>query len=68
MKWKLEPEKVFAASPIIPVMVVEHLEDALPMAKALNDGGINVFEITLRTSCALEAISMISRALPDRRD
>lgn len=65
MNWKLEPQKVFAASPIIPVMVIENIEDALPMAKALSDGGINVFEITLRTDCALEAIKLIAKELPD---
>ncbi len=65
MNWKLEPQKVFSASPIIPVMVIEKLEDALPMAMALSDGGINVFEITLRTDCALKAIKLISKELPD---
>ncbi|RQW61448.1 bifunctional 4-hydroxy-2-oxoglutarate aldolase/2-dehydro-3-deoxy-phosphogluconate aldolase [Vibrio viridaestus] len=65
MNWKLEPQKVFAASPIVPVMVIENIEDALPMAKALSDGGINVFEITLRTDCALEAIKLIASELPD---
>ncbi|MCE0493573.1 bifunctional 4-hydroxy-2-oxoglutarate aldolase/2-dehydro-3-deoxy-phosphogluconate aldolase [Vibrio salinus] len=65
MNWKLEPQEVFAASPIIPVMVIEKLDDALPMAMALSDGGINVFEITLRTDCALDAIKRISTELPD---
>lgn len=65
MNWKLEPQKVLTASPIVPVMVIEDIEDALPMAKALSDGGINVFEITLRTDCALEAIKIISKELPN---
>ncbi|MFM2486274.1 bifunctional 4-hydroxy-2-oxoglutarate aldolase/2-dehydro-3-deoxy-phosphogluconate aldolase [Celerinatantimonas yamalensis] len=57
--------QVFSASPIIPVMVIEHLEDAVPLAKALSDGGINVFEITLRTQAAIGAIEAVSKALPD---
>ena len=65
MNWKLDPQKVLTASPIVPVMVIETIEDALPMAKALSDGGINVFEITLRTDCALEAIKLIAQELPN---
>ena len=63
--WKIDPADVFAASPIVPVMVIERLEDALPMAKALFDGGISVFEITLRTDAALAAIRQIADAFPD---
>jgi 2-dehydro-3-deoxyphosphogluconate aldolase/(4S)-4-hydroxy-2-oxoglutarate aldolase len=65
MKWKLEPQAVFSSSPIIPVMVIDNIDDALPMAQALSDGGINVFEITLRTDCALQAIKLISREFPN---
>lgn len=63
--WKVDPADVFAASPIVPVMVIERLEDALPMAKALLDGGISVFEITLRTEAALPAIRQISNTYPN---
>ncbi|RJX71021.1 keto-hydroxyglutarate-aldolase/keto-deoxy-phosphogluconate aldolase [Vibrio sinensis] len=62
--WTLSPEQVFAASPIVPVMVIERLEDAIPMAQALLDGGISVFEITLRTDVALEAIRQIAQTFP----
>ena len=65
MNWSLEPDAVFAASPVVPVMVVEHLDDAIPMAEALLAGGIKVFEITLRTDCALQAITAIAEAMPD---
>lgn len=65
MNWSLEPDAVFAASPVVPVMVVEHLDDAIPMAEALLAGGIRVFEITLRTDCALQAITAIAEAMPD---
>ena len=62
--WKIQPEEVFAASPIVPVMVIERLEDAVPMAQALLNGGISVFEVTLRTKVALEAIREIAKMFP----
>lgn len=65
MNWSLSPKDIFAASPIVPVMVIQHKEDAVPLAKALAAGGINVFEITLRTEAALEAIALIAEAMPD---
>ena len=46
-------------SNVIPVVVIDHLEDALPLANALIDGGLNVLEITLRTPVAIEAIKQI---------
>ena len=63
--WKVTPAEVFAASPLVPVMVINELDQALPMAKALLDGGISVFEITLRTPVALDAIALIAKAMPD---
>ncbi|MGF1724431.1 bifunctional 4-hydroxy-2-oxoglutarate aldolase/2-dehydro-3-deoxy-phosphogluconate aldolase [Photobacterium nomapromontoriensis] len=65
MNWTIDPKDVFAASPVVPVMVIEKLEDAIPMAEALLAGGISVFEITLRTDCALDAIAAIANAMPD---
>lgn len=65
MSWQVEPAAVFAASPVVPVMVIKRVEDAVPMAKALAEGGITVFEITLRTPAALDAIRAIADALPD---
>lgn len=59
MNWTLSPATVFAASPVVPVMVIDNVADAVPMA-ALSAGGINVFEITLRTAAALDAIRAIS--------
>jgi len=51
--------------PVIPVIVVEDIEDAVPMAEALLAGGIKVLEVTLRTKCALKAIEMIANKVPD---
>jgi 2-dehydro-3-deoxyphosphogluconate aldolase/(4S)-4-hydroxy-2-oxoglutarate aldolase len=64
MMAQLNVEPVFTAGPIIPVMVIEHLEDALPLGQALFDGGLTVFEITLRTPCALEALHRLANAFP----
>ena len=54
-------------SPIIPVVSINKLEDALPLANALLEGGIAVIEITLRTKCALEAIEILANKLPEIR-
>lgn len=43
-------------APVIPVLIVEELEHAKPMAEALVEGGLRVLEVTLRTPCALDAI------------
>lgn len=51
--------------PVIPVIVIEKVEDAVPLAEALLEGGIRVLEVTLRTSCALEAIEIIAKNVPD---
>nr|MDT0251147.1 bifunctional 4-hydroxy-2-oxoglutarate aldolase/2-dehydro-3-deoxy-phosphogluconate aldolase [Endozoicomonas sp.] len=53
------------AYPVLPVIVIEELSQAVPLAKALSAGGIHVFEVTLRTVCALEAIQEIKAAMPD---
>jgi 2-dehydro-3-deoxyphosphogluconate aldolase/(4S)-4-hydroxy-2-oxoglutarate aldolase len=50
---------------ILPVIVIEDLQDAVPLAKALLDGGITMLEVTLRTDVALEAIAAIKSALPE---
>ena len=51
--------------PVIPVIVIENIDDAVPMAKALLAGGIKVLEVTLRTSCALKAIERIVNEVPE---
>lgn len=50
---------------LLPVMVIEDLEQAIPMAEALLAGGLAVFEVTLRTSVALAAIEQIRCYLPE---
>jgi 2-dehydro-3-deoxyphosphogluconate aldolase/(4S)-4-hydroxy-2-oxoglutarate aldolase len=51
-------------SPVIPVVVVDDVADAAPLAEALLSGGIRVIELTLRTPVALEAIASVRRAVP----
>ncbi len=51
-------------SPVIPVLVIDRTEDAVPIAQALFEGGLKVLEITLRTANALEVIREVSRHVP----
>ncbi|ATX66691.1 bifunctional 4-hydroxy-2-oxoglutarate aldolase/2-dehydro-3-deoxy-phosphogluconate aldolase [Roseinatronobacter bogoriensis] len=48
-------------APVIPVLVIEDLAHAVPLAQALVAGGLPVLEVTLRTDCALEAIAEMAR-------
>ena len=57
-------QRILAASPVMPVIAIERLDQALPLAEALLNGGLNSLEITLRTPVALEAIRLIARAFP----
>ncbi len=61
---KLNGKQVLEISPIVPVIALDNIEDALPLAKALQDGGINIMEITLRTETGLKAIKLISEEMP----
>ncbi|GAA7215413.1 bifunctional 4-hydroxy-2-oxoglutarate aldolase/2-dehydro-3-deoxy-phosphogluconate aldolase [Helicobacter pylori] len=54
-------------SPIIPVVVIEDIKDAMPLAQSLVEGGIHIIEVTLRSSCALEAIELIAKNVPKMR-
>jgi 2-dehydro-3-deoxyphosphogluconate aldolase/(4S)-4-hydroxy-2-oxoglutarate aldolase len=48
--------------PVVPVLTIESARDALPLARALVDGGLPVIEVTLRTKAALEAIKIMAEA------
>ena len=50
---------------IIPVVVIENVEDTIPMLRDLRDGGIKIAEITFRTACAKEAIEIAVQNFPD---
>lgn len=47
-------------APVVPVMVINDLAQAVPMARALVAGGLTALEVTLRTDCALDAIRAIA--------
>ena len=53
-----------AAARIIPVIVIEDITKAVPLAKALVKGGLPVLEVTFRTACAAEAIAKIKAEVP----
>lgn len=50
---------------IVPVVVINQVEDAVPTARALLAGGICFMEITFRTSCAAEAIAEVAKEVPE---
>jgi len=52
---------ILGAAPVIPVLVIERIEDAVPIAEALVEGGLPVLEVTLRTAVALDAIRAMKR-------
>lgn len=51
--------------PVMPVLVIDRLEDAAPLARALVAGGLTVLEVTLRTPAALDAIAEMAAAAPE---
>ena len=57
--------QLLAIAPVIPVIRIEKVEHAVPMAQALVAGGLRVLEITLRTPVALSAIEQVRKAVPD---
>ncbi|GGW57504.1 bifunctional 4-hydroxy-2-oxoglutarate aldolase/2-dehydro-3-deoxy-phosphogluconate aldolase [Alishewanella tabrizica] len=63
--WQLQPSVLFAMGPVVPVIVIKDLDDAVPLARALLAGGIKVLEVTLRTPAALEAIKLIAEQVPE---
>ena len=62
--WSLQPAAIFSKVSVMPVLVIKDLETVEPLAEALLAGGIEVFEVTLRTSVALKAIKLLTTAFP----
>ena len=54
-----------ARSVVVPVVVLEKAEDAVPTAKAMLAGGVDTMEITFRTACAPEAIKAVAENCPE---
>ena len=60
-----EPTSLLDIVPVVPVVLVNDAADAVPIARALVDGGLPVIELTLRTPMALDAIERIAAEVPD---
>jgi len=58
-------EAMIGEDRIIPVLAFESVEEAVDVSQILVDGGIRLLEITLRTKAALDAIRVVSNAIPD---
>lgn len=60
----MDASKLLADNSVIPVVVIDEADVAVPLAECLLDAGLNTIEITLRTDAAIEAIDRIARAVP----
>lgn len=57
--------EVLGAGPVIPVIVIPDAKQAVPLARALVEGGVRILEVTLRTPAGLEAVRRITAEVPD---
>lgn len=60
-----DPTPLLARAPVIPVLTIARIEDAVPLARALAAGGLAVIEVTLRTPVALDAVRAIAAEVPE---
>src|SRR3569832_1009278 len=65
MDMRLTARDVMHDAPVIPVIVLEDVAHAVPLARALVAGGIRMLEVTLRTEVAIDCIEAIAREVPD---
>ncbi len=61
----VETAALFSRAPVVPVLTIDDFEIAVPLARALCDGGLPVIEVTLRTRAALAAIAAIAVEVPE---
>jgi 2-dehydro-3-deoxyphosphogluconate aldolase/(4S)-4-hydroxy-2-oxoglutarate aldolase len=61
----MNPLELVDHGPVIPVIVIQRVADAVPLARALVAGGVRVLEVTLRTPVALECMRLIAQAVPE---
>jgi 2-dehydro-3-deoxyphosphogluconate aldolase/(4S)-4-hydroxy-2-oxoglutarate aldolase len=61
----MNPLDLVSHGPVIPVIVIQRVADAVPLARALLAGGVKVLEITLRTPVALDCMRAIAQAVPE---
>ena len=60
----MDPFELAAQGPVIPVIVLQAVEEAVPLARALVEGGVRVLEVTLRTPVALDCMKAIAKEVP----
>ena len=65
MASQLTAREVMTSTPVVPVIVVENVEQAINLGKALVAGGVPVLEVTLRTEAALDAIAALREQVPE---
>ena len=56
---------ILSASRVIPVVTIDDVANAVPMARAIRDGGLKVIEVVLRTPAALVSLAAIAREVPE---
>ncbi|WP_433248018.1 bifunctional 4-hydroxy-2-oxoglutarate aldolase/2-dehydro-3-deoxy-phosphogluconate aldolase [Actinomadura nitritigenes] len=61
----MNTEELFGLAPVVPVVVLDDADHAVPLARALVDGGLPAIEVTLRTPAAAESIERIAAEVPD---
>ncbi|HEY1699359.1 MAG TPA: bifunctional 4-hydroxy-2-oxoglutarate aldolase/2-dehydro-3-deoxy-phosphogluconate aldolase [Trebonia sp.] len=61
----MTPADLMDLGPVLPVVVLRDDADAVPLARALLDGGVRTMELTLRTPVALDAIKRVAAEVPD---
>ena len=57
-------EQILSSAPVVPVVVIDNLEDAAPLAQALYNGGLKALEVTLRTPVAAQAVKIMKETVP----
>ena len=63
-RWQIQPEELMTMTPIVPVIVIEDIKDAVPLATALVEAGVSLLEVTLRSAAAIPAIKLLRKELP----
>ncbi len=58
-------DRICRLAPVVPVLIIDDLADAVPLARALVAGGLRALEVTMRTPVALDAIRAMGEALPE---
>ncbi|MBE0368785.1 bifunctional 4-hydroxy-2-oxoglutarate aldolase/2-dehydro-3-deoxy-phosphogluconate aldolase [Pseudoalteromonas aurantia] len=58
-------EQILSSAPVVPVVVIDNLEDAAPLAQALYNGGLKALEVTLRTPVAAQAVKIMKETVPE---